>query len=71
MGGQRTAGPRCRVWAARSWCRGCEFRHDAPQIEIGPGVRRAIVTDNVVAGAVRISVQGQGRVALGQNLGTA
>ena len=51
--------------------RGCEFQHDAPQIEIGPGVRRAIVTDNVVAGAVRISVQSQGRVALGQNLGTA
>ena len=51
--------------------RGCEFRHDAPQIEIQEGVQRAIVSDNVVAGAVRVGVHGKGRVVVGQNVGTA
>lgn len=36
--------------------RGCEFNHDAPQIEIGKGVNGAIVTDNVFVGEERIHV---------------
>ena len=34
--------------------RGCEFRENKPQIELGPDVRRAVVSDNVVAGALRV-----------------
>jgi hypothetical protein len=51
--------------------RGCEFQHDAPQIEIQDGVRRAVISDNVMAGTVRISVGGRTRAVVGQNVGTA
>jgi len=50
--------------------RGCDFKHDAPQIEIQDGVHRAIISDNVMTGAVRIAVGGKTRVVLGQNVGT-
>ena len=30
--------------------RGCEFREDKPQIELGPSVRRAVITDNLLKG---------------------
>ncbi len=35
--------------------RGCEFRDDRPQVDVGEGVRRAVITDNVVTGEVRIT----------------
>ncbi|MGQ9881238.1 MAG: glycosyl hydrolase family 28-related protein [Armatimonadota bacterium] len=31
--------------------RGCEFRDNRPQVEIGENIRRAVVTDNVMTGA--------------------
>lgn len=34
--------------------RGCEFREDKPQIEIAKGVRRAIVSDNLTPGSLRL-----------------
>ena len=37
--------------------RGCEFREDKPQIELGPSVRRAVITDNLIKGKSRISNQ--------------
>lgn len=49
--------------------RGCEFRADAPQISLGPGVRKAIISENVMRGAVRIDNQSDGQVHLGANLG--
>jgi len=30
--------------------RGCEFQEDKPQVEIGPAVRKAVVTENLVKG---------------------
>ena len=51
--------------------RGCEFKHDAPQIEIQDRVRRAVISDNVMTGTVRISVAGRTRAVVGQNVGTA
>lgn len=50
--------------------RGCEFRDDRPQVEIGEGVRRAVVTDNVMTGAVRITNRSSGAVQIGGNVGT-
>ncbi len=50
--------------------RGCEFRDDRPQVELGEGVRRAVVTDNVVTGEVRITNRSTGSVQLGGNVGT-
>jgi hypothetical protein len=34
--------------------RGCEFQQDKPQIELGPGIRRAVISDNVFTGKQRI-----------------
>jgi len=48
--------------------RGCEFRQDRPQIELGKDVARAIITENLFAGAERINNQSQGKVQIGQNL---
>jgi hypothetical protein len=35
--------------------RGCEFRQDKPQIELGESVRRAVISDNLFAGEERIT----------------
>lgn len=51
--------------------RGCEFRDDRPQVEIGEGIKRAVITDNVVVGAVRITNRSSGVVHVGGNVGTA
>ncbi len=51
--------------------RGCEFRDDRPQVEIGEGVRRAVVTDNVMTGEVRITNRSSGAVQISGNVGTA
>jgi hypothetical protein len=48
--------------------RGCEFWQDHPQIELRPGVRRAIVTDNVVRGGIRIANRSAGNVAIANNV---
>lgn len=50
--------------------RGCEFRENKAQIALGAGVKRAVLTDNVMAGAVRIDNQSQGNVQSGNNAGT-
>jgi hypothetical protein len=48
---------------------GCEFRADRPQIELSEGVKRAVITGNLVKGALRISNQTKGWVELGNNAG--
>lgn len=50
---------------------GCEFRQDAPQVLIGPNVRRAVVTGNLYEGLQRIDVQGGERdeVVVANNAG--
>ncbi|MHC4436690.1 MAG: glycosyl hydrolase family 28-related protein [Planctomycetota bacterium] len=48
--------------------RGCEFRQDRPQIRLGEGVERAIITENVFTGAERIDNQSAGNVQLGFNV---
>ena len=35
--------------------RGCEFREDKPQVRLGPGVKKAIVSDNVITGPLRVA----------------
>ncbi len=51
--------------------RGCEFRDDRPQVDVGEGVRRAVITDNVVTGEVRITNRSDGAVQISGNVGTA
>ena len=48
--------------------RGCEFRADRPQIELGEGVRRAVITDNVFTGAARLTHRSPGRVQIANNV---
>lgn len=50
--------------------RGCEFRDNRPQVEIGENIRRAVVTDNVMTGAVRITNRSRGAVQINGNVGT-
>jgi len=50
--------------------RGCEFRENKPQVELKAAVRRAVITDNVVNGAVRIANHAQGVVRIANNAGT-
>jgi hypothetical protein len=47
--------------------RGCEFQEDKPQVEIGAAVRKAVVTDNLIKGKLRIASQSKGAVFLGNN----
>lgn len=49
--------------------RGCDFGHDSPQISIGKGVTRAIVTENTMKGKVRIDNKSTNSYVNG-NLGT-
>ncbi len=48
--------------------RGCEFRQDKPQIELGPNVRRAIITDNLFKGRERIANASNGTVKSANNV---
>jgi hypothetical protein len=51
--------------------RGCEFRQNRPQIDLGADVRRAVITGNVFTGAPRINNQSKGSVQIGENAAEA
>jgi hypothetical protein len=48
--------------------RGCEFQQNKPQIELGEGVRRAVLSDNVFTGSKRISNHAKNAVLNGNDL---
>ena len=48
--------------------RGCEFRQDRPQIELGTDVSRAIIAENIFTGAERIDNRSEGNVQIGLNV---
>jgi len=47
--------------------RGCEFRADRPQIELGEQVRRAVITGNLITGQARIANHSTGQVVITDN----
>jgi len=47
--------------------RGCEFREAKPQVQLTERVRRAVITDNVFAGAVQIANLSTGSVQIANN----
>jgi hypothetical protein len=49
--------------------RGCEFRRDKAQIELGEKVRRAVITGNVFTGPTRIANKSKGNVQIASNAG--
>jgi hypothetical protein len=49
--------------------RGCEFRRDAPQVQLGEAVRRAVISENAFTGAERIANASKGKVVIANNAG--
>lgn len=47
--------------------RGCEFKANRPQIELGEAVKRAVISDNVVTGKPRIANQSKAAVIIHDN----
>ena len=47
--------------------RGCEFRENKPQIDLGEGVRRAVISDNVITGETRIANHSKGKIIIANN----
>ncbi len=47
--------------------RGCEFQQDKPQIELGANVQRAVISDNVIAGKLRITNRSQKKFQISNN----
>ena len=47
--------------------RGCEFQEDKPQVALGENVRRAVISDNVFTGKIRIASHGKNPVVIGNN----
>ncbi len=56
-----------QVGGGTALIRGCEFRRDLAQVELGEAVRRAVVTDNVFTGAARITNRSKGSVQIANN----
>jgi hypothetical protein len=49
--------------------RGCEFQENKPQVALGPDVKRAVITDNLIKGRVNITNQSKGNVIQCDNAG--
>jgi hypothetical protein len=47
--------------------RGCEFRANKPQIELGEAVDRAVISDNVFSGPAQIANRSKGSVQIANN----
>jgi|GEM_PF-138209 len=48
--------------------RGCEFHEDKPQIELSTGVRRAVITDNLIRGRKRFFNNSTGNAVVANNV---
>ncbi len=47
--------------------RGCEFQEDKPQVSLGPAVRRAVITGNLISGRLRVQDQTAGKAVVKDN----
>lgn len=68
---QREGRPALRVESGSLLVRGCEFQENKPQIELGEGVRRAVITGNLITGKPRIANRAKGQVIISENAGDA
>ena len=68
-GGKEGSRPAIQAQSGTVLIRGCEFQQDRPQIELGPEVRRAIISENLFTGPERITNRAKGKVQIGQNVG--
>ena len=67
-GGKEGTRPAIQAQSGTVLIRGCEFRQDRPQIELGKDVDRAIIAENIFTGSQRINNQSKGNVQLGLNI---
>ena len=68
-GGREGTRPAIRAEAGTLLVRGCEFRQDRPQIELGEDVARAVVSGNILSGPERIANRSKGKVEIAMNVG--
>ncbi|NIP22598.1 MAG: hypothetical protein GWN76_10465 [candidate division Zixibacteria bacterium] len=68
-GGKDGKRPAIQAQSGTILIRGCEFRQDRPQIQLGKDVQRAIIAENVFKGSERIDNQSRGNVQIGLNVG--
>jgi len=47
--------------------RGCEFQKDKPQVDLGAGVRRAVISDNMIRGKLRVTTRGTRKYQIHDN----
>jgi hypothetical protein len=67
-GGKDGNRPALQAQSGSVLIRGCEFRQDRPQIQLGKDVSRAIIAENLFTGAERIINQSKGNVQVGMNV---
>ncbi|MHC4117971.1 MAG: glycosyl hydrolase family 28-related protein [Planctomycetota bacterium] len=67
-GGKDGTRPAIQAESGTVLVRGCEFRQDRPQIRLGAGVSRAIISENIFTGAERIDNKSEGNVKIGMNV---
>jgi hypothetical protein len=67
-GGKEGSRPALQVRAGTVLVRGCEFRQDRPQIQLGKDVSRAVIAENVFTGPQRIDNQSVGNVEIALNV---
>ncbi|MGB2807148.1 MAG: glycosyl hydrolase family 28-related protein [Sedimentisphaerales bacterium] len=68
-GGKDGSRPAIQAQSGTVLIRGCEFRQDRPQIQLGKDVQRAIIAENIFTGSERINNQSKGNVQMGLNVG--
>ncbi len=67
-GGKEGNRPALQAAAGTVLVRGCEFRQDRPQIQLGKDVGRAIIAENIFTGPQRIDNQSTGNVEIALNV---
>ena len=67
-GGKDHSRPSIDARGGNVMVQGCTFREDAPQIKLDEGVRKAVITGNIVKGAIRIDDQSK-NAAIANNVG--
>ncbi len=66
-GGKDGTRPAIQAQSGAVLVRGCEFRQDRPQIQLGRDVRHAVITGNIFTGTQRIVNESEGNVQIGLN----
>jgi hypothetical protein len=66
-GGKEGTRPAIQAQSGTVLARGCEFRQDRPQIQLGKDVRRAVIAENIFTGVERITNESEGNVQIGLN----